>query len=72
MGSAYVAPFSVLPVGPRRWKVVIEAPIEPPDAESGDAGEVATMQALADRWTTLLRSHPQHWSAVFPIAWEPA
>jgi lauroyl/myristoyl acyltransferase len=67
-----IVPFSVLPGGTRRWRVEIEPPIEPPLRSSGDEGEQATLQALADRWTSLLRRHAEHWAAVYPIKWYAA
>jgi lauroyl/myristoyl acyltransferase len=69
LGEAPIVPFSVLPMGPRRWKAVMEPPIEPPARNAGSAGEATVLQQLADRWTALLRISPQHWAACFPIAW---
>lgn len=66
-----VVPFSVLPLGRRRWHVAIEAPIAPPAREHGEAGERALLQALADRWSATLRAHAEHWAAVYPIVWHP-
>ena len=70
LGDAPIVPFSVLPLGPRRWKATMEPPIEPPPRSAGSDGEAEVLQQLADRWTMQLRTHPQHWAACFPIAWE--
>ena len=64
-----IVPFSVLPLAPRRWRVEIEQPIAAPDRVEGEAGERRTLQALADRWTELVRRHPEHWAAVYPMRW---
>ncbi|HSC91416.1 MAG TPA: lysophospholipid acyltransferase family protein [Gaiellaceae bacterium] len=64
-----IVPFSVLPLAPRRWRVTVEAPIAPPARAEGEAGERRALQALADRWTELVRRHPQHWAAVYPVRW---
>lgn len=67
-----LVPFSVLPVGPRRWRVVIEAGIDPPDRRGGEDAERAVLQELADRWSVTLREHAEHWAAVYPITWRAA
>jgi len=67
--STPVVPFSVLPVAPRRWRVEIEAPIDPPVRNGGVAAEKALLQELADRWTTTLRVNAEHWAAVYPMTW---
>jgi lauroyl/myristoyl acyltransferase len=64
-----IVPFSVLPLGPRCWRVTIEPSIEPPPRRAHDGDETLVMQALADRWTALITAHPDHWAASFPIAW---
>jgi len=64
-----IVPFTVLPTGPRRWRVEIEAPLHPPPRNGGVAAEQALLQELADRWSTQLRAHPEHWAAVYPITW---
>jgi lauroyl/myristoyl acyltransferase len=51
-----IVPFTVLPLGPRRWRVEAELPLSPPDRDSGPDGERALLQALADRWTAQLRA----------------
>jgi KDO2-lipid IV(A) lauroyltransferase len=67
--QASVLPFAVVPLGPRRWRVIIDPPIEPPRSASA---EPALLQQVADRWTALIRAHPQQWAASFPIAWDVA
>ncbi|HLF00284.1 MAG TPA: lysophospholipid acyltransferase family protein [Gaiellaceae bacterium] len=67
-----VVPFSVLPVGPRRWRVEIEAPLYPPERNGGVAAETALLQELADRWTLTLHAHAEHWAAVYPMTWHEA
>lgn len=64
-----VVPFSVLPLGPRRWRVTVEAPLPAPPRSSGVEGEGRLLQELADLWSRQLRSHPEHWAARFPIYW---
>lgn len=64
-----LVPFSVLPVAPRRWRVEIEPLLEPPARDEGEAGERALLQELADRWSTTLRTHAEHWAAVYPMTW---
>lgn len=64
-----LVPFSVLPLAPRRWRIEVEPMLEPPDRSAGEAGERALLQALADRWTETLRTHAEHWAAVYPMTW---
>lgn len=66
--QAPILTFDVVPLGPRRWRVVIGAPLDPPAAEDD---EVDVLQRLADRWTRVIRAHPDRWSARFPIDWDP-
>lgn len=70
LADAAIVPFHVLPLGPRRWRAVIESAIEPPRREDGTDGEATALQLLADRWSSLIAAHPQHWAARFPIDWE--
>ena len=70
--AAPIVPFAVLPLGPRRWRVEIEPPLLPPTRDSGRAGELELLQRLADRWTAQLRTHAEHWAAVYPMTWRPA
>ena len=64
-----LVPFTVLPTAPRRWHVLIEPPLAPPEREGGVETEVARLQELADRWTRTLREHTEHWAAVYPMTW---
>jgi lauroyl/myristoyl acyltransferase len=67
-----IVPFTVLPDAPRRWRAEIEPPLWPPARASGEAGERALLQELADRWSVTLRDHAEHWAAVYPMAWRAA
>ena len=67
-----LVPFQVLPEGPRRWRVEIAQPLDPPARGGGEAGERVVLQQLADRWSATLRRHPEHWAAVYPMTWRPA
>lgn len=71
MSRAAIVPFSVLPVGPRKWRVTIETAIEPPARDDDDpAAVVAVLQQVADRWTAVITNHPEHWAASFHVAWQ--
>lgn len=61
--------FAIVRLGPRRWKAIVDQPLEPPARRSGVAGDVETLQTLADRWTALVREFPDQWAASYPIAW---
>ncbi|MDH4178820.1 MAG: lysophospholipid acyltransferase family protein, partial [Thermoleophilia bacterium] len=65
-----VVPFTVLPVATRRWRVEIEQLLEPPPRDGGLAAEHELLQRLADRWTETLRTHAEHWAAVYPMTWK--
>lgn len=67
-----LVPFSVLPLGPRRWRIEVEPSLEPPERSAGEAGERALLQQLADRWTETLLVHAEHWAAVYPMTWKKA
>ena len=67
-----IVPFAVLPVGRRRWRVTIEAAVLPPGRHERVAGERRLLQELADRWSAMVRAHPEHWAAVYPIHWVQA
>ena len=69
LSGAPIIPFTVLPLGPRRWHVTIDPPIDPPPAGSGKAGEQPVLQELADRWSATIRAHPEHWSLATPMEW---
>jgi len=64
-----LVPFSVLPVAPRRWRVEIEPPLDPPARDGGEEAEQAVLQQLADRFSATLRAHAEHWAAVYPMTW---
>jgi len=64
-----IVPFTVLPLGRRRWQVEAEPALVPPPRASGRAGERELLQRLADRWTTQLSAHAEHWAAVYPMTW---
>jgi len=67
-----LVPFSVLPVAARRWRVEIEALLDPPQRNGGVEAEQALLQELADRWTETLRANAEHWAAVYPMTWRDA
>lgn len=67
-GSPIVC-FYVLPRGPRRWVVQVDPPVEPPGRREGEEGERRVLQQLADRWSEMIRAHPEHWAAVYRIRW---
>lgn len=67
-----VIPFSVLPRGVRRWRVEIGPPLEPPARDGGEDAERELTQRLADRWSEMLRTHAEHWAAVYPMTWREA
>jgi lauroyl/myristoyl acyltransferase len=71
LAGAPIVSFYVLPRAPRRWVVIADAPVQPPPRRSGAAGEQAVLQRLADNWSAMIRAHPAHWAAVFPIDWLP-
>ena len=61
--------FAVLPTGRRRWRVVVDQPIGPPGRTGGAEEEQKVLQILADRWSELIRAHPEHWAAAYRIRW---
>ena len=67
-----IVPFSVLPLAPRRWRVEIEPPLFAPSRDGGVEAEKVLLQELADRWTVTLRTHAEHWAAVYPMTWRDA
>ena len=67
-GSPIIS-FTVLPLGPRRWRAAMDPPIEPPPPELGKAGEQAVMQQLADRWSEAIRANVEHWAMAAPLYW---
>jgi lauroyl/myristoyl acyltransferase len=71
LSGAPIVPFFVLPLGPRRWRVTMESPIDPPPRDEGEAAEPAVLAELAARWTKVIRANPEQWAARFPIEWIP-
>jgi lauroyl/myristoyl acyltransferase len=69
MTGAVLVPFAVTPTGRRRWRAVLDPPIEPPAKRAGDDDLVRTLSAVAARWTASITTHPEQWAAVFPIDW---
>jgi len=69
MSGAPIVPYFVIPLCPRRWRVVIEPAIDPPARRGGEAAEREVLAALAGRWTLAIRAQPDQWAASFPIAW---
>jgi lauroyl/myristoyl acyltransferase len=67
--GAAIVPFAVLPLAPRRWRVTIDPGIPPAVGRDGGAGDAAVLQAVADRWSAIIRAHPDQWAASFRIAW---
>jgi hypothetical protein len=66
---APIVPFTVLPRAPRRWRIEIEPALDPPSRNGGVRAEHVLLQELADRWTVSLRTHAEHWAAVYPLTW---
>ena len=69
LSGAPIVPFTVLPLGPRRWRVTMEPPIDPPPPEEGRAGELPVLQELADRWSSAIQANPEHWCLSAPLQW---
>jgi lauroyl/myristoyl acyltransferase len=69
LAGSTIVPFAVLPLAPRRWRVVIERGIAPPDRRASEAEEATVLQEVADRWSAMIRTHPDQWAASFRIAW---
>ncbi|HEY7381798.1 MAG TPA: hypothetical protein VH572_11345 [Gaiella sp.] len=67
-GSPVVC-FYVLPNGPRRWQVTIDPPLAPPARDERGDGEQRMLQRLADRWSEMIRAHPEHWAAAYRVHW---
>lgn len=70
-GSPIIS-FTILPLGPRRWKATMDPPIEPPPLQSGRDGEQVVLQQLADRWSEAIRANPDHWAMAAPLHWVDA
>ena len=69
MTGAPIFPLAVLPLDHRAWLIELGAEIPAPPRSSGASGEHATMQALADAWTAVIRRVPEQWAAVYPLDW---
>ncbi len=69
LSGAPIVSFYVLPLGPRRWRVLVDPLVEPPHRDAGDEGEIVALQQLADRWSEVIRAHPDHWAATYPVRW---
>ncbi|MXZ51579.1 MAG: hypothetical protein F4Z34_00125, partial [Acidimicrobiaceae bacterium] len=69
LADAPIVSFTVLPLGPRRWRATMDPPIEPPSPDLGKAGEQAVMQQLADRWSDAISANPDHWAMAAPLHW---
>ncbi|HEU0195196.1 MAG TPA: lysophospholipid acyltransferase family protein [Gaiellales bacterium] len=69
MAGAVIVPLAVLPLDARAWVVRLGRPIPAPPRHSGSDGEQAVLQQLADAWSSVIREHPEHWAAVYPLAW---
>lgn len=64
-----IVTFTVLPIGRRRWRIVVDEALSPPARVDGAAGEHEVRQLIADRWSETIRRRPDLWAASFPIAW---
>jgi KDO2-lipid IV(A) lauroyltransferase len=69
--QAPIVSFYVLPLGPRRWRVVVEPVLEPPPRRGRPADEAQVLQHLADRWSAVIRDHPAQWAASYLVRWHP-
>lgn len=67
--GAPIVCFYVLPDGPRRWRVVIDEAVAAPGRSEGEEGEHRVLQALADRWSEVIRRQPEQWAASHHIRW---
>ncbi len=67
-GSPIVS-FTVLPLGPRRWRVVMGPPVDPPPLQAGKSGEQPVLQGLVDGWSEAIRANPEHWFLSSPLSW---
>jgi KDO2-lipid IV(A) lauroyltransferase len=69
LAGSPLVPFLVVPRAPRRWRVEIEPLLEPPARDGGEDAEREVMRQLAGRWSEMLRTHAEHWAAVYPMTW---
>jgi lauroyl/myristoyl acyltransferase len=67
--QAPIVGFAVLPTGRRGWRVVVDQAIGPPGPGGGAEEEQKVLQILADRWSELIRTHPDQWAAAYRIRW---
>jgi lauroyl/myristoyl acyltransferase len=67
--QAPIVGFAVLPTDRRRWRVVVDQAIGPPGRSGGVEEEQKVLQILADRWSELIRAHPDQWAAAYRIRW---
>jgi lauroyl/myristoyl acyltransferase len=70
LAQAPIVGFTVLPLGPRRWRVVCDPPLAPLPRRATEADEQELLQHVADRWTELLETHAEHWAARYRIRWQ--
>lgn len=70
LAQAPIVPFFVLPEGRRRWRVVIEPAIRPPERRGGEVAEQRALQDLADVWSGVIEANPDQWAAQFHVEWE--
>jgi lauroyl/myristoyl acyltransferase len=67
--QAPIVGFAVLPTDRRRWRVVVDQAIGPPGRSGGAEEEQKVLQILADRWSELIRAHPDQWAAAYRVRW---
>jgi KDO2-lipid IV(A) lauroyltransferase len=70
MGRAPLVPFAVYRDGPRRWRLELGAPIDPPALRGGRADEQRATQELATAFSAVLRRMPEQWDAIDRIPWQ--
>lgn len=64
-----IVSFVVLPLGRRRWRVIVDPALDAPSRQGGADAEREVLQRLADRWSERIRENPQHWAARHRIRW---
>lgn len=69
LAGSPIVPFAVLPLGPRRWRVVAGPPLDPPPPEEGKSGEQPVLQELVDGWSEAIRANPEHWFLSSRLSW---
>jgi len=69
LAGAPIVSFYVLPREPRHWRVLVDPPVDPPARTAGAGAEQRVLQRLADRWSEMIREHPDQWAASYPIQW---